>query len=223
MRIFFNEFMQKAARVTGCPTQMGLADLLEVSRSAVTQAKNRDMVPEKWLLVLARKFALPPDWFERDYSFTSRSRGQADEDRRTETDQELIMIPKVSAILCAGGGSLETEAEVVEYIPLPLRQARIFGTPSHLIFMDVAGDSMEPGIRHGDTLLIDQSVREAAPSFIMAVGHEENIYIKRLKKDRDGGLTLVSDNPLYRPVRLAGDELDSFRVIGKAVRLFRDL
>jgi len=221
MRIFFHEFMQKAARITGCSTQMGLAKLLGINRSAVTQAKNRNDVPEKWLLILARQFALPPDWFERDgtetvslYQHTSETVSPA---------EELILVPKISAVLCAGGGSLETEGKIREHIPLPYAWARSLGSPERLVFMEIAGDSMEPGICHGDTVLIDQAVREFTFPGVMAVGHGESIYIKRLRKETDGSLLLLSDNQAYSPVSLAGDELDSFRILGKVVCLFRDL
>jgi phage repressor protein C with HTH and peptisase S24 domain len=89
--------------------------------------------------------------------------------------------------------------------------------------MEVSGDSMEPGIRGGDSVLIDQSVLEASQASIMAVGHAEHIYIKRLVRHQDGAVTLLSDNPAHAPIHLAGDELDSFRIIGRLVWLYRRL
>jgi SOS-response transcriptional repressor LexA len=211
MRIPFTEFMNKACRITGCRTQMELAGILGINRSAVTQAKKRDAVPEKWLLVLARRFALAPDWFENGRH------------EKPDSDPGLVRIPKVSAVLCAGAGSLEVEAAILGHIALPFSLTRSFGSPGHLVFMDIAGDSMEPGLRSGDTVLIDQSVRTVIPGSIMAVGHEENIYVKRLEMHPNGSVTLLSDNPAYHPIRLAGDELCSFRILGKLVRLFRKL
>lgn len=230
MRIYFNEFMERAKKVSGCSTQMELAKLLDVNRSAITQAKNRDSVPEKWLLILARKFCLRPDWFEnsdtapRISEYTDMS-GQVKRIVAPEPDYnpEIIEIPKVSAVLCAGAGSFEVDATIIDNIALPYHLARSFGSPDNLVFMDVSGDSMEPGICNGDTVLIDQSVQKASPGSIMAVGHEDTIYIKRLNLISDGGISLVSDNTAYSPINLYGDDLNSFRVIGKLVWLCRQL
>ncbi len=231
MRIHFEEFIQKAKKITGCATQMELAKILEVNRSAITQAKNRDSVPEKWLFVIAKKFALIPNWFD-DNSGGKKgikqyrgANGQIKRIAAPEPDYnpEIIQIPKVSAVLCAGGGSFEVDTTVIDNVPLPYAMARSFGATKDLVFMDVSGDSMEPGICNGDTVLIDQSSKTAMAGAVMAVGHEETIYLKRLGLHNDGSLSLISDNPAYSPIHLFGDDLNSFRIIGKLVWLCRDL
>lgn len=227
MVIRFNEFMKKAGQITGCGTQMELARILEVNRSAITQAKNRDAVPERWLLTIARKYTLAPDWFESGvttpYSAAVRLERANFQEPEPDYNPDVIQIPKVSAVLCAGGGSFDVEGAIVDHIALPQVLARGFGQVNKLVFMDVTGDSMEPGICSGDTVLIDQSVIAPMPGTIMAVGHADNIYIKRIGVSADGGIVLASDNPNYSPIHLYGDDLDSFRVIGKLVWLCRDL
>lgn len=46
--------------------QVGSAAALGVHRSAITQAKNRNAVPHKlkWILALARRYQLSPDWLK---------------------------------------------------------------------------------------------------------------------------------------------------------------
>lgn len=131
------------------------------------------------------------------------------------------MVPKVRATLCAGGGSFELEAVPVSEHPLPRAWLSRMGSPNEMVFMDVIGNSMEPGIRDGDMVLVDQSRTDVSPKAVLAVGYDEAIFIKRLEK-RPGGVVMISDNPDYAPVALAGDEMNSFRVIGKVVWLCRD-
>ena len=227
MVIRFNDFMKKAGQITGCGTQMELAKILEVNRSAITQAKNRDAVPERWLLTLARKYALAPDWFESGvitpYSAARKLERARILEPEPDYNPDVIQIPKVSAVLCAGGGSFEVEGAIIDHIALPQNLASSFGRADRLVFMDVMGDSMEPGICSGDTVLIDQSATSPVPGAVMAVGHEDSIYIKRIGQSADGGIILASDNANYSPIHLYGDDLESFRVIGKLVWLFRDL
>ena len=225
MTIPFDAFFRRVAESTNITTQMGLADALGVNRSAITQAKTRNAVPQKWILTLSRRYALSPDWLE----FGSGKAGQEMvlESRTTkplvfpDISLETVMVPKVKATLCAGGGSMELEAVPVAEHPLPRAWLSRLGSPNTMVFMDVIGNSMEPGIRDGDMVLVDQSFKEITPKTILAVGYDEAIYIKRLEK-RPGGVLMISDNSDYAPVTVAGDELDSFRVIGKVVWLCRD-
>lgn len=227
MLIHFNEFISKTSQITGCNTQMELAKILEVNRSAITQAKNRDAVPERWLLTIARKYSLPPDWFESGVTRPYITLPKAERARILEPEPdynpEIVSIPKVSAVLCAGGGSFEVDSAIVDHIPLPRNIVRFLGHTDKLVFMDISGDSMEPYIHSGDIVLIDQAVTALVPNSIMAVGYEDSIYIKRIQVHKNGSLSLISDNPAYTPINLTGDELESFRAIGKLVWLCRNL
>ncbi|MDL2313500.1 helix-turn-helix domain-containing protein [Desulfovibrio sp. OttesenSCG-928-C14] len=228
MPLRFDEFYSRACEACGVKTQMDLASVLGINRSAITQAKKRDAVPEKWLLILSRKFAVSPDWLEHGDKFVksmklaSESNGAKPlrfQESHSSDFVDVLTIPKISAVLCAGGGSFETDTTVVAHIPMP--QAHRLGNPANLVFMDVAGDSMEPGIANGDTVLIDRSRTDFTHGSIMAVGHDDTIFLKRLKRYGDESVALLSDNPAYSPIHLYGDELNSLRIIGRLVWLCR--
>lgn len=223
MTIPFDAFFQRICARTDIVTQMDLARALGVNRSAITQAKNRDAVPSKWLLALSRRYTLSPDWLEFGTV-------PEDSDRRVASGHVMhapdvsfatIMVPKVRATLCAGGGSLELEAVPVSEHPLPRAWLARLGNPSSMVFMDVIGNSMEPGICDGDMVLVDQSAVEPASRRILAVGYEDAIFIKRVEKQTHG-ILLTSDNPDYAPMRVAGDEMALFSIIGTVVWLCRD-
>ncbi len=95
------------------------------------------------------------------------------------------------------------------------------GNPANMVLMDVVGNSMEPEIRDGDTVLIDQSRADVLAGGIYAVGVEDTVMVKRIEK-LPGQLVLRSDNPDYAPVLLAGDQLQSVRVIGRVLWISRE-
>ena len=47
---------------------------------------------------------------------------------------------------------------------------------------------------------------------------EDEATVKRVYYDRENNiLTLVPENPLYRPMRYMGEELDHIRILGRVV------
>lgn len=233
MSISFSSFFDRLRKVTDITTQMALAEALGVNRSAVTQAKIRDAVPQKWILNLARRYHISPDWLEfgagspREISTSGRSHALNSFSAPGKTGQiprfsgELCSVPKAAARLCAGGGSYEVDANPVDTFALPRSWLASLGAPEAMVFMDVVGNSMEPGIHDGDMVLIDKSPVRCTSGGILAVGIEDAIYLKRLEQVRDG-IRLLSDNPDYAPLELEGDELNSFYIIGKMVWLCRE-
>lgn len=226
MTVSFDTFMERLRKGTTLHSQTDIANALGVHRSAITQAKRRDMVPSKWILALSRSQGVSPDWLEfgtgpaRPAKETDAPRERPFADIREYTGA-VFEVPQVQARLCAGGGSFELEAIPVAQHPFPRSWLSRMGRPDAMVFMDVVGNSMEPGIADGDMVLVDQSSTDPRQRAVMAVGLEEAIYIKRLEQKKDG-IVLLSDNPEYAPIPIRGDEADSFRIIGRVVWLCRD-
>lgn len=210
----FEGFFSRASRAAGIASQAELAALLGVHRSAVTQAKKKDAVPKAWVLTLSRRAGVDPDWLE--YGRPPRV------PRRGEGEGDFESVPKVGARLSAGGGSFETDGGVRGFYPFRRDWLRRKGTPSRMVLMDVVGNSMEPEIRHGDTVLIDQGQTSVVAHGVYAVGVEDTVLVKRVEK-RPGVLVLLSDNRDYPPIVLAGDELEALRIIGRVLWVGREL
>ena len=242
MNIPFTDFFERLRKATGIASQTELARALGINRSAITQAKMRNAVPQKWILILSRRYSLSADWLEFGGTGAPGQQSALNAARTAAraagpgnagggllrpmaappaVAEELIYIPKAAARLCAGGGSFEVESATVGEYPMPSRWLSRLGSPSHMVFMDVVGDSMEPGIMDGDTVLIDRANMRHTDGGILAVGFEDAIYLKRVEKKNDCVL-LHSDNEAYVPMKIYGDELDSFRIIGRVVWLCRD-
>ena len=212
----FEGFFSRAAKAAGLTSQTGLADLLGVHRSAVTQAKKKDAVPKAWVLAVSRRTGADADWLEFGRMGRPTAHGSGAD------DGPFIGVPKVRARLSAGGGSFETRGEVASVVPFREDWLRRKGSVSDMVLMDVVGNSMEPEIRHGDTVLIDQGQTAVVAHAVYAVGVEDTVLVKRVEK-RPGAIVLLSDNRDYAPIVLSGDELDALRVIGRVLWVGREL
>lgn len=171
---------------------------------------------------LAGKNTLRPGARSDSGAAGSRTAGIASLSREPRpSEEDLVYVPKAAARLCAGGGSFEIEAQPVAAYPFPRWWLAKMGSPSAMIFMDVVGESMEPGICNGDTVLVDQSCKRPDPRNVLAVALDDAIYLKRVERCGDG-IRLHSDNEQYADMELCGDELEQFHIIGKVVWLCRE-
>ena len=224
----FEGFFARAAKAAGLTSQAELAALLGVHRSAVTQAKRKNGVPKAWVLAVSRRTGADPDWLEfgRQRPGVAGGACRAQVDGRARPDvadsAAFAAVPKVRARLSAGGGSFETGGDVEQFYPFRQDWLRAKGQPARMVLMDVVGNSMEPEIRHGDMVLIDQGQIAVVAHGVYAVGLEDTVLVKRVEK-RPGQLVLLSDNRDYAPIVLAGDELDALRVIGRVLWVGREL
>lgn len=131
---------------------------------------------------------------------------------------EYVMVPKVEA-KAGAGSSLITDGEVQGYYAFRLNFLQRVGISTQSsILMDVVGDSMQPLILNGDTILVDQSQKDPKDGGIFLVGFDQELLVKRLQKTARGWL-LVSQNPDFSPITVEGADLELFRVYGR-VRWF---
>lgn len=225
----FDPFFERLKKASDISSQIAMAEPLNINRSAITQAKNRNAVPSKWVLQLARRYNISPDWLEFGTGHPASLQKQAKKNTRDTVETEpaagfsgiIFEVPKVAATVSAGGGSFEVATSAISTHPFPRQWLARMGRPEAMVFMDVVGNSMEPSIMDGDMVLIDQAGTNLMQDQIFAVGFEDTLYIKRVER-RAQTVILHSDNPDYSDIWISGDELDSFRVIGKVVWLCRD-
>ena len=246
------ETLDRLLQGAGLRRDSQLAELLGVSPQAVSQARRKGRIPDGWVLKVAEKFGLSTDWifFGREPRQAGAD-AAADGAREAQAGKEealmqerrakgesffgevgegqdaigLVMVPLVAARLAAGKGSLETEGDVLSYFSFRQDWLCRKGNPDKMVLMKVCGDSMEPDIRHGDMVLVDQSKREIYGHAIYAMGINEEIYVKQVETLPGGRLVLRSRNPEYSPISvdLHGDLADSVRVIGRVIWCCREI
>ena len=213
----FGIFIRRAFEALQISSQNKLAILLGINRAGITQAKKKGTVPEKWILELYRKYGINPDWIE-----TGSGKMFIAERDGSVIVPEYKSAPYVKARLCAGDGSFEVDEAIRDYWMFRAEWLNRKGSASHMILIDIYGNSMEPELKHGDTVMIDTSQRDILAGSISAVGIDDTIMVKRIEK-HPGKLVLRSDNKDYEPIYLSGDDMDSFRIIGKIVWISRDV
>ncbi len=210
----FESFLKRVFETTGITSQTELASALNINRSAITQARKKDSIPDKWILQLYRSFGLNPDWVETGIGQNFQ--------KKSDSDSIYKNIPKVKARLSAGGGSFEVGSEIEGYYAFRKDWLGTKGSINKMVLMDIFGNSMEPAMKDGDTILIDESQKDILAGAIYAVGVDDTIMVKRLEK-HPNKLVLLSDNKDYSPIYIHGSEINSVRIIGKGIWICREL
>ena len=144
--------------------------------------------------------------------------------QREEFDEEYALIDGYHVTVSTGHGAFNDDHEVKRKLAfrrkwLKYRQLN----PDNLVVVFAKGDSMEPTIHSGDSILVDISRNQIQDGglFVLRLGDE--LYAKRLQKRVDGGVNIISDNKTgYETLAVMPNELDSLSIIGKVVWLGHD-
>lgn len=201
----FTEFFMRLCSSTPIQSQTDLARHLRVNRSAVTQAKERGTVPERWVYKLARDFSLDPDWLS----------GKS-QDRLQDgcPDGQYHPVPRVEARLSEDGDLVHAPNGRKPYA-FHSAWLQSKGSVHSMVLLKVYGDSMEPIIHSGDNVLIDQAQKELISGRIYALGIEGSILIRRIERHPEM-LMLASPHPNYPPVYVDGNN-HSVHILGTIV------
>jgi phage repressor protein C with HTH and peptisase S24 domain len=210
----FEIFSKKVSDVIGLRNQNELSAVIGVNSSSITQARKRDKIPANWILQLCLKYGLNPNWLEKDI-------GPVFIQPFDNAEEEFMQIPKVRARLCAGGGSFEVGSEIEGYYSFRKDWLSRKGNADKMVLMDIFGNSMEPELKEGDVVLIDESKKDILAGSIYAVGIDDTIMVKRLEK-RPKGLALLSENTKNETIYMEGEDLNRVRLIGKVLWVGRE-
>lgn len=142
----------------------------------------------------------------------------------TATDTEsasLVRVPIYDVRAGMGFGQIAESEDVIgrlSFDPAWLASRGVRPKGAFLCFG--IGDSMQPTIFDRDPLLGDLSDREPRDK-VYLFRRNGALIIKRLQRQSDGTLVLISDNPAYRPEYLPRDEADKLEIIGRIAMAIR--
>ncbi len=166
------------------------------------------VLPEKDRSVLARYFGVD-----------ERQLGAPEDMGRTG----LRLVPKLAVGASAGPGALTHEEALAGKVGFDEGWLRKMGLdPARLSLIRVQGDSMQPTLNDGDDIMVDTAVADrAVKKGIYVLRVDGALMVKRLVPEKDGALSILSDNPAYPPIQgVAGGGV---AVIGRVVWVGRKL
>jgi len=146
-----------------------------------------------------------------DWLVTGRGDGPAE-------SAGFVKVPRYDATLAAGAGSWNEGRRRLDDMPFTsafLRKRLNRTSAAGLAILEARGDSMEPGIRDGALLLVDESDQrlfDGIFAFVLA----GDARVKRFRRLATG-IQLISDNPAYPSETIDGGDMASLQIIGRVL------
>lgn len=138
------------------------------------------------------------------------------------TPDAIVPFPVIGTIKAGYDGTVE-ELSTGDLISIPIEM--LCGRPASDYFvLQVRGNSMYPKILDGDRVLVlrTDSVDSGTTAIVLYNGDEATIK-KVVYSVGENWVDLVPNNPEYDTKRIFANEFDQFRILGKAVKLIRDI
>lgn len=127
-------------------------------------------------------------------------------------------IPLYDARISAGHGSWSEGARVLTKLAFTRYSLRGQGLePANLSAVRVDGDSMEGLLSDGDTVMVDHSRNALEGEGVYVLQLDGHLYAKRLQRQFDGSVHIISENKAYRDMVVPKDRLDDLTIIGRVV------
>ncbi|SDI84396.1 Peptidase S24-like [Pseudomonas flavescens] len=136
----------------------------------------------------------------------------------TDVDDIYAHIPLYDAHISQGHGSWIEGARVLTMLAFTRYSLRKKGLdPATLAAVRVDGDSNEPEISDGDTVMVDLGRNTLQGEAFYVIRLDDLLYAKRLQRLFDGGVKVISANTAYEPMVVPQERLDSLQIIGRVV------
>jgi len=214
MSYIASEVIERMIEATDMKNAAQLARKLDVASSLVATWKKRNTIPYKEIFEISREFGFSMDWMLTGKGSPKESRIQV-----VQEDEGYFHVPQYSIEASAGQGTL-IEAETIDqhlsFKESWLRRSGI--NPVDLIAMYARGDSMEPTIYSGDSLVIDKTMNSVtSDGGIYVINYDGELFVKRVQKQLNGTVAITSDNKNYGDIVIPSSDLNTLRIIGRVV------
>jgi len=209
----------------------GLARYVGIAAPSVTKWINGETkrLEGSNLLKAAEYLECDPAWLstgDGDWQVKALLRPIQLWEQEEELPEDLyVFIPSLEVKLSAGPGNAVWHLDEAGQRQAYTRKwaSRVGIDPTCAATMVVSGSSMEPRYQDGDSIVVDYCQRDTIiDGKVYAIALNAEVFIKRLFKEVDGSIRIVSDNPdkIRYPDKIVTPQfLDRLQIIGRVVAL----
>jgi phage repressor protein C with HTH and peptisase S24 domain len=133
-------------------------------------------------------------------------------------EDKYAYVPLYDARCSAGHGAWSEGAKVLTMLAFTAYSLRKQGLdPARLSAIRVDGDSMEGLLSDSDTVMIDHGRNTLEGEAVYVIRLDDHLYAKRLQRQFDGSIHIISENKAYRDMIVPRESLNDLEIIGRVV------
>lgn len=210
-----------ADRIRECAVIVGNGDELSrktaIPRSTLESYLTGDSEPKaSRCAAIAQAAGVSLDWLIAGKGDKYGSPVQAVGDGSAE--DMYAYVPLYDARCSAGHGSWNEGCRVLTMLAFTRYSLRKKGLdPARLSAIRVDGDSMEGLLSDGDTVMIDHGRNALEGEAVYVIRLDDHLYAKRLQRQFDGSVQVISENQAYRDMLVPKDRLADLEIVGRVV------
>lgn len=203
------EIIDRLKNIHNVTTDKQLSELFNISKTSIYHWREKQLIPYKELFNTALGLGASLEWLLN---------GTGDKYSGSDTSK-LLPVPHYAIQASAGGGALVEAEKIEQHLTLSREWLAKEGISSNdLIGIYAQGDSMEPTITSGDSLLIDRDKNlVGSDGGIYVINYEGELFVKRVQKLLDGRIAVTSDNKNHMSIEISKHDLERLKIIGRVV------
>lgn len=206
----FQERLQRLVQIAGSAN--ALAKRSGISQSGIQRYLKGGEPTRKMLITLAECTGVSLLWL-----LTGQGSEVALQDAVGE-DDTYAYVPLYDARCSAGNGAWNERSRILVNLSFTRYSLRKKGlTPADLACLRVDGDSMTGLLEDGDTVMIDQRRNTLEGEGVYVVLLDDHLYAKRLQRQFDGSVLIISHNKEYKEMTVPRDRLAELQIVGRVV------
>lgn len=204
----------KLERTKKGDSQATLGELVSVSQQAVGKWEKDLAEPDgETLNMLADYFGVSVDYLL----------GRKEKSPSNVYDVDGLLVYEEIGTVCAGYNGTVNEIPTGKKIEIPASMIS-GGNKEDYFVLRVTGNSMYPRLLQGDTILCKRCDSVDSGDLAVVLYNGDEATIKKINYiPGQNWLELIPINPEYPTKRIEGADLELCRVLGKVVKLIRDL
>lgn len=226
MSTHFDQALERIKKATGARTQVQLAEILGIRQSSISDAKRRNSVPADWFLKLYRIYGLNPDWLADGIEpvYLKPGMGKFPADQLVSESPAPYGLAQSRGRVVLVSSMAGAQSEKWENLPIgELNIPETFFRPS-LVVVKMDGSSMEPIIRRGAFVGIDENQRRLLAGEIYAIQMpHQGMVLKRVYFDPESNrFILRAEDKNHPELSFPADEREA-RTIGRVIWVLQEL
>ena len=207
----FHQRLQRLVAIAGSAN--ALAKMTGISQSGIQRYLKGGEPTRKMLITLAECTGVDLMWL-----MTGEGPERERRTAQNEEEQAYAYVPLYDARCSAGHGAWDERSRVLVQLSFTRYSLRKKGlTPANLVCLRVDGDSMTGLLEDGDTVMIDQRRNTLEGEGVYVVMLDDHLYAKRLQRQFDGSILIISHNTAYKEMTVPKDRLAELHIIGRVV------